>query len=131
MGMVTALNRFVLRSADRCRPFYQLLKKWKGIHWMKECDSTLKDLKSYLTNLPILSLPDSEEDLYMYLAVSDHTIRLVLVKQHEGIQRPMYYLSKTLVDVETRYLLLEKIALALVIPRGSYLITSKLTQYGC
>lgn len=98
---------------------------------MKECDSTLKDLKSYLTNLPILSLPDSEEDLYMYLAVSDHTIRLVLVKQHEGIQRPMYYLSKTLVDVETRYLLLEKIALALVIPRGSYLITSKLTQYGC
>ena len=52
----------------------------------------------------------------MYLAVSDHTIRSVLVKQHEGIQRPMYYLSKTLVDVETRYLLLEKIALALVIP---------------
>ena len=67
----------------------------------------------------------------MYLAVSDHTIRSVLVKQHEGIQRPMYYLSKTLVDMETRYLLLEKIALALVILRGSYLITSKLTQYGC
>lgn len=52
----------------------------------------------------------------MYLAVSDHIIRSVLVKQHEGIQRTMYYLSKTLVDVETRYLLLEKIALALVIP---------------
>lgn len=67
----------------------------------------------------------------MYLAVFDHTNKSVLVRQYEGIQRLMYYLSKTLVDTETRYLLLEKIALALVIPRGSYLITSKLTQYGC
>ena len=27
--MITALNRFVSRSAGRCRPFFQLLKKWK------------------------------------------------------------------------------------------------------
>ena len=29
-GMLAALNRFILRFSDRCRPFYQLLKKWKG-----------------------------------------------------------------------------------------------------
>ena len=29
-GMIAALNRFVSRSADRCRPFYLLLNKWKG-----------------------------------------------------------------------------------------------------
>ena len=29
-GMLAALNRFVSKSVDRCRPFYQLLKKWKG-----------------------------------------------------------------------------------------------------
>jgi len=28
-GMITALNRFVSRLVDRCRPFFQLLKKWK------------------------------------------------------------------------------------------------------
>jgi len=100
-GMVAVLNRFVSRSADRCRPFYQLLKKWKGFHWTKKCNSAFEDLKSYLTSPPILSRPNPEEDLYMYLAVSNHAVNFVLVKQHKGIQMPMYYLSKTFVDAET------------------------------
>ena len=29
-GMIAALNRFIFRSADKCRPFFQLLNKWKG-----------------------------------------------------------------------------------------------------
>ena len=28
--MTAALNRFISRSTDRCRPFFQLLHKWKG-----------------------------------------------------------------------------------------------------
>ena len=32
-GMTAALNRFISRSADRCRPFFQLLNKWKGFEW--------------------------------------------------------------------------------------------------
>lgn len=55
IGMIAALNRFVLRSTDRCRPFHQLLKKWKGFQRIEECDTTFKDLKSYLDSLPILS----------------------------------------------------------------------------
>ena len=30
IGMTIALNRFIFRSTDRCRPFFQLLNKWKG-----------------------------------------------------------------------------------------------------
>ena len=29
-GITTALNRFISRSADRCRPFFLLINKWKG-----------------------------------------------------------------------------------------------------
>ena len=36
-GMTAVLNRFISRSADRCRPFFQLLNKWKGFEWTKEC----------------------------------------------------------------------------------------------
>ena len=50
----------------------------------------------------------------MYLAVSNHAVSLMLVRQHDEIQRPIHYLSKTLVDAETRYLPLEKMALVLV-----------------
>ena len=30
IGMTVALNQFVSRSAKKCRPFFQLLNKWKG-----------------------------------------------------------------------------------------------------
>ena len=29
-GMIVALNRFISRSVNRCRPFYLLINKWKG-----------------------------------------------------------------------------------------------------
>lgn len=50
----------------------------------------------------------------MYLAVSDHALSSVLIRQHERIQRSIHYLSKTLVDAETWYLPLEKMVLGLV-----------------
>ena len=53
--MIATLNRFISRLANRCRPFYQLLKKWKGFQRMEECDMAFKDLKSYLASVPILS----------------------------------------------------------------------------
>ena len=28
--MIAAMNRFISRSTDRCKPFFQLLHKWKG-----------------------------------------------------------------------------------------------------
>ena len=34
-GMVTALNRFVSRSADRCRPLFLLINKWKNLNGQK------------------------------------------------------------------------------------------------
>ena len=36
-GMTAALNQFISRSAYRCRPFFQLLNKWKRFEWTKEC----------------------------------------------------------------------------------------------
>ena len=29
IGMIAILNRFISRSADRCRPFFLLMNKWK------------------------------------------------------------------------------------------------------
>ena len=35
--MTATLNRFISKSADRCRPFFLLLHKWKGFEWTEEC----------------------------------------------------------------------------------------------
>ncbi|XP_075665338.1 uncharacterized protein LOC142635001 [Castanea sativa] len=49
----------------------------------------------------------------MYLSVSEHVASAVLLRDN-GAQLPVYYISKTLVDPETRYLPLEKLVLALM-----------------
>ncbi|XP_023876281.1 uncharacterized protein LOC111988726 [Quercus suber] len=71
-GMLAALNRFISKFADRCRPFYQLLKKWAGFLWNEECDQAFRDLKDYLVRAPMLATPKPGEDLFMYLVVSEH-----------------------------------------------------------
>lgn len=109
-GMIAALNRFVSRSANRCRPFIQLLRKWKGFHWTEECDSSFQSLKLYLASSLILSSHKPSKDLYMYLAVSEHVVSTVQVKVHDGVQRLVYYVCKTLVYSEMLYLPLEKVA---------------------
>jgi len=58
----------------------------------------------------------------MYLSASEHAVSAILLRD-QGIQHPIYYISKTLVDAETRYLPLEKLELALV------LATRKLPHY--
>ena len=35
-GMAAALNRFISRSVDRCKPFFLLINKWKGFEWTEE-----------------------------------------------------------------------------------------------
>ena len=32
-GIAAALNRFISRSMDKCRPFFQLFHKWKDFQW--------------------------------------------------------------------------------------------------
>lgn len=78
-GMIAALNRFISRSADRCRPFYLLINKWKGFEWSEECAMAFQQLKDYLARLPIMSKPEADEVLYAYIAVAHHAVSLVLI----------------------------------------------------
>ncbi|XP_075663027.1 uncharacterized protein LOC142632528 [Castanea sativa] len=104
------------------RPFYQLSKKWKGFYWNEDCEKAFQDLKEYLVQAPMLIATEPGEDLFMYLSVSKHAISALLLR-NQGVQQPVYYVSKTLVDAEIRYLPLEKLVLALVHA------TRKLSQY--
>ena len=109
---MAALNRFISQSADRCRPFFQLLHKWKNFEWTKECIIALAELKRYLSHPHVLSLLEKEEVLYTYIAVTCHVVSLVLVKTEDGVQRPIYYIKKSLQEAEVHYLPLEKAVLA-------------------
>ena len=83
--MTVALNRFISRLTDRCRPFFQLLNKWKGFEWIEECVLAFQQLKEYLSRLPIMSKLEMDEVLFAYIAVASHVVSLVLVRVDNGV----------------------------------------------
>ena len=109
--MVAALNRFISRSIDRCKPFFLLMNKWKGFEWTEECALAFKQLKEYLFQPPIVSRPEIDEILFAYIVVALYAVSLVLIRVDGGIQRLVYYVSKSLHEAEVCYLPLEKVIL--------------------
>ena len=63
-------------------------------------------LKDYQSRPPILFSPEVDEVLFAYLAVAPHAVSFILMRLDSGIQRLIYYVSKSLYEVEVRYLLL-------------------------
>ena len=74
-----------------------------------------KRLKEHLGSPPLLSKPKEGEVLIVYLAVSDYAISAVLVREEGDIQYPIYYVSKRMLDAETLYTNMERIAYALIL----------------
>ena len=83
--------------------------------WTEECEKAFQELKRYLRSPPILSKPIPGEYLYLYLAISDSVISSVLIREESKVQKPVYYVSHTFLNVETRYLAIKKMALVLVL----------------
>ena len=73
-----------------------------------------QQLKEYLSRPPIMSRPEADEVLYAYITVAPHALSLVLIRNDNGLQKPVYYVSKLLHEAKIRYLPLEKAILAVV-----------------
>ena len=61
-----------------------------------------------------MSSLEADKVLYAYIAVAHHAMSLVLIQDDNGLQKPIYYVSKSLFETEVRYLPLEKAILAVV-----------------
>jgi len=101
------------RSADKCHPFFKVLKRKTPFGWDEEAEEAFQKLKEYLGQLPRMVSLNLKELLLLYLAVSDCAISAVLVAERNRQQHPVYYVSHVLTGPESRYLLVEKFAYAL------------------
>ena len=71
--------------------------------------------KKYLTSPLLLSKLEVAENLYIYLAVSEVAVSSTLIREELWAQLLVFYTSKALLDAETRYSMIEKIILELVL----------------
>ncbi|XP_022027412.1 uncharacterized protein LOC110928683 [Helianthus annuus] len=116
-GRLAALNRFLANHAAKSFPFIKTLRncmKKSQFQWTPEAESAFHEMKDCLIKLPTLTTPNKGEPLVLYLSASDRAVGAVLLVDRQGVQTPVYYVSRTLTDPETRYAIMEKLVLALI-----------------
>ena len=86
----------------------------RDFEWTEECSVAFEELKQCLSQPSILSMPEKEHVLYAYIAVTNHAVSLVLVRTDFGVQKSVYYISKSLQEAETWYFPLKKAILAVI-----------------
>ncbi|KAL0453484.1 UNVERIFIED_CONTAM: hypothetical protein Slati_1326500 [Sesamum latifolium] len=114
-GRIAALSRFISKSAEKSLPFFKVLRKIRNFEWDTSCQQAFEELKDYLAKLPLLVKPCPGDTLYLYLSATPQAVSSVLIREEEGRQMPIYYVSKVLNGAEGRYAPIEKMALALVV----------------
>ena len=96
------------------KPFFATLRGANRGEWNEECDRAFIAIKQYLIEPSTLVSLEAGDTLYLYLAASNIAVSAALFKEcGDANLRPVFFVSKSLTDVETRYTHLERAALAL------------------
>ncbi|KAL6321646.1 hypothetical protein AAG906_025478 [Vitis piasezkii] len=96
--------RFILID-DICEPIFRLLRKSQPTVWDDQCQRAFGRIREYLLSPPVLAPPTPGRPLLLYLSVSDVALGCMLAQLDDsGKDRAIYYLSKRMLDYETRYL---------------------------
>ncbi|KAL0462828.1 UNVERIFIED_CONTAM: Retrovirus-related Pol polyprotein from transposon.6 [Sesamum latifolium] len=114
-GRIGPLSQFISKSAEKGLPFLKILRSVKNFEWTEECQQAFEELKAYLAKLPLLVKPSPGDTLYLYISSTSQAVSSVLVREEEGTQTPIYYVSKVVNGAESRYPPIQKMALAFVI----------------
>jgi hypothetical protein len=115
MGCLASLSQFISCLGEKGLPLYRLLRKSEHFSWTPEAQEALDRLKASLTHATILAPPIDGKPLYLYVAATTQVVSAVIVveRQEEGhalpVQRPVYYISKVLSKIKTRYPQIQKL----------------------
>jgi len=90
----------------------RLLKEEVPFNWDQVTQASFDALKESLIKASLMYAPNYQKDFNLYLAAVDITIAMVLVQEDNGIEHPVYYLSRNLNDTIRKYSYVEKMALA-------------------
>jgi hypothetical protein len=106
IGKINFVRRFISNLSGRIEPFMELVKIKANdeFRWGPE-QQAFEDIKEYLSKLPVLVPPQQGKPFHVYLSVGDTSIASVIIQVHDGKERVVFYLSRRMLDAETRYLL--------------------------
>ncbi|XP_042968946.1 uncharacterized protein LOC122301604 [Carya illinoinensis] len=110
LGLVNYYRRFIKGYSTRASPLTDLLKKNRAWEWSSRCQEAFDDLKTAITEEPVMALPDCTKPFEVQSDASDFAIGGVLMQ--EG--HPIAYESRKLNETERRYTVQEKEMTAII-----------------
>lgn len=101
LGMVGWYRRFIRNFSEIASPLYELLSKDRNAEWQVHIPDTPQNrafiqLRTSLTQYPILRLPDFTRPFVLLTDASTHGIGAVLAQTYDGFEHPVHYFSKSL-----------------------------------
>jgi hypothetical protein len=99
------------------------LKANQKFVWGEEQQKALDNVKQYLKSPPVLMPPQDKKSFNLYLSAYERAIGSALVQEFEGKERVVYFVSRRILDTETRYSAVERLCLCL------YFSCTKLRPY--
>ncbi|XP_047480167.1 uncharacterized protein LOC125032798 [Penaeus chinensis] len=113
---ISYYRKFIPKFANICAPMNELLKKNSSnkLNWKSEQVSSFLELKSKLSDKPILCLPDYSKTFFLRCDASENGIGAVLLQEQNGTKMPIAYASRKLLDREKNFATIEKECLSIV-----------------
>ncbi|KAK1628906.1 hypothetical protein QYE76_003221 [Lolium multiflorum] len=114
IGKINFVRRFISNLSGRIEPFMGLvkIKPDEEFRWGAEQQQAFDDIKEY-DQAAVLVPPRQDRPFYIYLSVADTSIASVVVQVYDGLEKVVFYLSRRMLDAETRYPEIEKLCLCL------------------
>lgn len=125
LGKVNYLRRFISNLAGKIDAFVPILrlKKEANFTWGAKQPEAFEELKRYLSTPPVVRAPKAGKPFRLYIASEDKVIGAVLTQEEDGKEYIITYLSRRLLDAETRYVFIERLCLCI------YYACTKLRHY--
>jgi hypothetical protein len=125
IGKNNLIRRFISNLLERIQLFTSLLKlkEDQKFIWGEEQQKALDNVKHYLKSPPVLMPPQDKKSFNLYLSANEQAIGSALVQEFEGKERVVYFVSRRLLNTETRYSAVERLCLCL------YFSCTKLRPY--
>ena len=105
IGNINFIRRFISNLSERMMSFSPLLKLKadQEFKWSDAQQKAFDEIKEYMKSPPILIPPQHGKPLKLYVLANNHVIGSALMQEFEGKERVVFYLSRRLLDLETRY----------------------------
>lgn len=83
--------------------------------WNEAGKQAFQNIKTAITNAPVLCHPNYKKNFIIYCYASEHTLSVILMKNNdEGVQAPIAFMSIPLKSNELKYSQIEKHAYVVV-----------------